>query len=347
MNTDGNTWEAPYRFFQWLSSVPRKSRDEKQISDALMKFAEERGLAAEQDKALNVLIHKPGSPGREEEPPILLQAHMDMVFETEDEEKYPYGNPLRLVLGEDGDTLTAEGTTLGADDGSGMAIILALLDDTGLSHPPIDGIFTMNEEDGLEGAGKLSPEWIRGDRMINLDGEVERSVICGCAGAFRATVELPVTRTCKPENGLTIEFTGLHGGHSGLEIDKGYQNAILLMGRVLSALGNRFSIRLVSIDGGKFMNAIPVSASASLVVSPEQQEDAVEWLLAYRDKLVPCLVADDQAFGLSIRFSEDLYPMTPASTDKILRTLLLFPDGVQRMSPDIPGLVQTSSNLGI
>ena len=347
MNIESKDWAKPYHFFEWLSSIPRKSHDEKLISDSLMEFARKRGLYAEQDEALNVLIRKSGSTGRENEPPILMQAHMDMVFETEDESLYPYGRPLQLTIAEDGDTLSAKGTTLGADDGSGMSVILALLDSTELSHPPIDGIFTMNEEDGLEGASRLSPDWICGDRMINLDGEVERSVICGCAGAFRGTLEIPVERNCAPEEGFLVEISGLHGGHSGLEIDKGYQNAILLAGRILAALKAEYPLRLVSIRGGKFMNAIPVSAEVAFVANHEDKSEIMKWLLGCQKKLAESFVDEDKGFGLSVNTKEDLYPMLESSTEQILQTLLLLPNGVQRMSSDIPGLVQTSSNLGI
>lgn len=343
--------DSPLAYFELLAAIPRRSHDEEAVSLALAAFAKEEGLACKRDEAGNVLIHKEASPGREGEETVILQGHMDMVYVTGDENTHAYGMPITLIRDDKEGTIRAECTSLGADNGLGVSMGLALLTDETLSHPPIDAIFTVNEEDGLEGAGKLDPSWIRGTRLINMDGEVEDTVTVGCAGAFRSEIRLEVTREAKPDLvPITLRVNGLYGGHSGLEIHKGRANANVVLGFVLWKLGEALELYIGSVAGGSHMNSIATEAEALVFVPGKYADKAIEYVNDLAKEKAVCLVKEDEGFALTakrVRQEAESVPMSLESSNAVRRSYLLLPNGVRAMSKDVEGLVQTSTNLGM
>lgn len=334
-----------FRFFEEISAIPRGSGNEKGIADYLCRFAEARGLRYYRDALHNVILYKAPSPGYENEPAVALQGHTDMVCEknagtVHDFEK----DPLSLVV-EDG-WLRADGTTLGGDDGAAVAIMLAILADDTLPHPALECIFTVQEETGLGGASFLDGSKISAKKMINLDSEEEGVAVASCAGSLNthfllSADEVPFAGAC-----LQISISGLKGGHSGSDIDAGRQNAVLLMGRLLSMLYREEPFNLLSLSGGGKRNAIPRECEA--VIAVQQRDSAAEKLKALAAALRPELCAEDA--GLRVKISKHPAAETMQSykaTSSILSFLSLLPNGVLSMSASRPGLVESSSNLGI
>ncbi|MCR4739352.1 MAG: M20/M25/M40 family metallo-hydrolase, partial [Lachnospiraceae bacterium] len=258
-----------FYYFEEIAGIPHGSRDTKRISDYLKGFAMEQGLKYIQDEADNVIIFKDGSRGYENSGPVILQAHMDMVCEKEADCDIDFTNEgLRLKL-EDG-IISAEKTTLGGDDGIGVAYILALLASKDIPHPPIEAVITADEEIGMLGASALDLSPLKGKRMINIDSEEEGIFTLGCAGGIRTDCHLPLLKSDINGTEYEISLEGFMGGHSGMSIDKGRANPNHLMGRLLYAL--KEDIRLLSVNGGLKDNAIPRSSKAVLVV-PENETD--------------------------------------------------------------------------
>ena len=243
-----------FHYFEELCGIPHGSGNTKAISDFCMAFARQHGLDAEQDAYNNVLIRKPGSAGYETHPPVILQGHLDMVCEKEPERSIDFTRDgLELFL--DGDWIGARGTTLGGDDGIAVAMGLAILEDDTLAHPPLEVLFTTDEETGMDGAVGLDASRLKGRTLINADSEEEGVLTVGCAGGARAELRIPVTREPVDAPCYTVTVDGLIGGHSGAEIHKGRLNANIVMGRFLQSLPEGF--RLVTLAGGLKDNAIP------------------------------------------------------------------------------------------
>lgn len=308
--------QAVFAHFEQLCAIPHGSGNTKAISDYLVRFAAARGLRHIQDAHNNVIIFCPGTPGYETAAPVILQGHMDMVCETApDCAKDLTREGLDLFI--DGDTIGARGTTLGGDDGIAVAIALAILDADDIPHPPLEVVLTVDEETGMLGAEALDASVLQGRTMLNLDSEDEGILTVSCAGGNVSVCTLPVTRAAFPGTALTVTVSGLLGGHSGAEIDKGRGNANQLLGRVLYAVGVRTALRVVCVDGGLKDNAIPRESRAVITVA---DPDAAQAAIAGMDA---------------------------ASTQRAVCMLCCLPNGVQTMSQDIPDLVQTSLNLGI
>ena len=334
-----------FRFFEELCAIPHGSGNTKGVSDWLMAFAQERKLEAYQDQLNNVIIIKEATPGYENAEPVLLPGHMDMVCEkapgcTKDMDKEG------LDLAVEGDTVYARGTTLGGDDGIAVAMALAILDAEGIPHPRLEAVFTVDEEIGMLGAvGMEDVSMLHGRRMLNLDSEVEGVFTVSCAGGNVTRCTLPIRREVFDGQVLTITVGGLRGGHSGVEIDKGLGNACMLLGRVLNACGRETELRLISADGGLKDNAIPREATAVVSAADSQ---AVKAVCAQLDaKLKNECRTTDPAVFVSVREVGTGVPMDESSSRRILTFLTCAPNGIQAMSADIPGLVQTSLNLGI
>lgn len=337
--------QTVFGFFEQMSEIPRGSGNTQAISDWCVAFAKQRNLAYVQDKLGNIIIFKDGTPGYEKAEPMILQGHLDMVCEavpgsTKDMEK----EGLTLVV--DGDELHADGTTLGGDDGIAVAMALAVLDAHDLPHPPIEAVFTVDEEIGLLGASAIDVSPLKGRRMINIDSEEEGIFTVSCAGGNRTTCTLPLARAAYEGTALRLTLGGLLGGHSGGEIHKGLGNSNMLMGRVLYALSQKTDLRLVTVAGGTKDNAIPLHTVAVLCAKdPAAVRAAVGELQTTLQneyhKVDPGLYlhCEDEAAGAQ--------PMDKASTEKAICLLTCMPNGVQTMSADIAGLVQTSLNLGI
>ncbi len=339
-----------FRFFEEIASIPHGSGDTKKISDHLVDFARKRDLEYYQDDRDNVIIWKKGTKGYEERPCVMLQGHMDMVCEKDKGVDIDFKKDgLKLVL-KDG-MLSAEGTTLGGDDGIAVAYMMAVLDSDDIPHPPIEAVFTTDEEIGLLGAAALDMSKIRSKRMINLDSEEEGCLLVSCAGGVRALCSLPVER--KPFSGvmLTVSVDGLLGGHSGQEIDKGRANSNMILGRVLSNLLRTEEFRLVTICGGNKDNVIPKHSEAVIVTKDEVSFEVYRKRIKELNEVIRAeYYLTDPDIVISIKASdhnEDVFPMDDHSTKVVVSMLRLFPQGVQRMSAEIPGMVQTSLNLGV
>lgn len=334
-----------FRFFEEMCAIPHGSYNTKAVSDWCVAFAKARGLEHYQDEMNNVILIKEASAGYEEAEPVILQGHLDMVCEKAPGcEKDMDREGLDLAV--EGDYIYAEGTTLGGDDGIAVAMALAALDDDSLPHPRLEVILTTEEEVGMDGAMALDVSPIRGRKMLNLDSEAEGIFTVSCAGGSMAACGLPVARAPFGGDILRVRVEGLTGGHSGAEIHKGRANASMLLGRLLLAMAAETELRLVSADGGLKDNAIPVAAEAVVAAADGRKAKAAAERMAacfqveYRrsDPMLTVTAEETAAAWL---------PMDAASTERTLCLLACAPNGVQTMSQDIHGLVQTSLNLGI
>ena len=334
-----------FRFFEEMCAIPHGSYNTKAVSDWCVAFAKARGLEHYQDEMNNVILIKEASAGYEEAEPVILQGHLDMVCEKAPGcEKDMAREGLDLAV--EGDYIYAEGTTLGGDDGIAVAMALAALDDDSLPHPRLEVILTTEEEVGMDGAMALDVSPIRGRKMLNLDSEAEGIFTVSCAGGSMAACGLPVARAPFGGDILRVQVEGLTGGHSGAEIHKGRANASMLLGQLLLAMAAETELRLVSADGGLKDNAIPVAAEAVVAAADGRKAKAAAERMAacfqveYRrsDPMLTVTAEETAAAWL---------PMDAASTERTLCLLACAPNGVQTMSQDIHGLVQTSLNLGI
>ena len=333
-----------FHFFEQICAIPHGSYHTKAISDYLVAFAKERGLKYRQDEANNVIIWKGATPGYENAPTVMLQGHMDMVCEKDpDCAKDMETESLDLFV--DGDEVGARGTTLGGDDGIAVAMGLAILDADDIAHGPLECLFTVDEEVGMIGARALDASDLKAKYMINIDSEEEKVLTVSCAGSTRAVYTLPVKREPFAGETFTLTVDGLIGGHSGEEIHKGRANSNILMGRALYELSEKTEVRIVDVRGGTKDNAIPRDASAVITVAnaAAAQRVVTELDAALKGEFH---TADS---GVSVRLSpaEAAGPALDAdSTRRVICFLFCAPNGVQMMSADVPGLVQTSLNLG-
>ena len=337
--------QGVFRFFEELCAIPHGSRNCQAVSDWCVEFAKERGLECHQDQAGNVIIIQEAAPGYEAAEPVILQGHLDMVCEKEPGCAKDMAREGLDLLVEDG-YVRAKGTTLGGDDGIAVAMALAILDDQTIPHPRLEVVLTTDEEIGMLGAVALDASPLRGRKLLNLDSEAEGVFTVSCAGGSMVRCALPVARAAWDGAALSVTVRGLAGGHSGTEIHKGRANACMALGRVLQAMGEETELRLVTARGGGKDNAIPVEASAQVVVSDEAAaRQAAERMAAALTREYaaadPGLRMEMAACGASET------PMDKASTEKAVCMLTCLPNGIQAMSMDIPGLVQTSLNLGI
>lgn len=327
------------RYFEEICAIPHGSGDTKRISDYCVRFAEAHGLRYVQDKHNNIVIYKPGTKGYEDHPPVILQGHLDMVCEKDADCDIDFSKDgLRLRC--DGAYIFAEGTTLGGDDGIAVAYALAVLAADDLKHPPIEAVFTVDEEIGMLGADAMDMSVLKGRVLLNCDSEDEGILTVSCAGGATSKLTLPVRR--EPCAGLVrrMGVKNLTGGHSGVEINKGRANA----SKTLAALLQALPVRLIAVDGGSKDNAIPRSCEA-LVVAGEEIGAA---FAAAADKAKESLPAGETAAEFYCEPADSaLLPMDEASSRAAIALLNALPNGVQKMSEDIPGLVQTSLNLGI
>lgn len=348
---DGLKPESVFHFFEEISRIPHGSGNVGRISNYLKDFAEKRELFCVQDSVGNIVIVKESAPAYKDEPPYILQAHMDMVAVAAPGYQIDMKKePLNLKV-EDG-KVYAEGTSLGGDDGIGMAYCLALLDAQDISMPRLEVILTVDEETGMEGATVIDLSMLRGNRMINLDQEEEGVFTTSCAGGARVEVDIPLTKE-KAAPGMvqmTIRVGGLQGGHSGTEIHKGRGNANRLLGQFIGGLTQRYDVRLVQMKGGLADNAIPREAEAEILVQEADREEIVSWLDSEEKKRKEELQKTDFGFVLeklchNSMVSETCY--TKESTANALACIGKLPNGIIAMSGDVEGLVETSLNLGV
>ena len=335
-------------YFRKTSEIPHGSKDEERIREYMKNVAGSLGLDHEVDGAGNLLVRKPATPGKEDTPILILQGHMDMVCEKNEEVVHDFSkDALRLRV--KGDYLYATETTLGADNGVGAAAMLAIMEDTSLGHGPLEFLFTVDEETGLTGAFQLEEGFLKGRRMLNLDTEEEGAIYVGCAGGADCTVTLPVEFEDVIEGaGIKINVTGLLGGHSGVDAHLGRGNSNVLLARLLKDLSRNVVFQLVDIGGGTKRNAIPRQSWAKLFVDtdaiPVVEETIIKSVNGFKAEFTvePDLTVERTLMEEPVERCLDV-----KSTRTIIDLLLSLPNGVQAMSQDIPDLVETSSNLAI
>ncbi len=338
--------------FYALTQIPRPSGHTQKVAKFLVQFGKDLGLEAFQDECGNVIIRKPATPGMEDRKGIVLQAHMDMVPQKNNDKKHDFTkDPIetRIVHHDDGDWVYANGTTLGADDGLGVAAAMSVLESKTLKHGPIEALFTVDEETRMVGAKALKPGLLQGDILLNLDSETEGELYVGCAGGLDANVtfkykEAPMPKGYKP---FQVIVTGLRGGHSGMEINEGRGNANKVMARVLLPMVRHFRGKLVSFNGGNMRNAIPREAEAVIALPAEKENAALKVVATTLATVKAELAAIDP--NVSITFAPAKATKIIAGTTglKLLRALYACPNGVDRMSLEIKDLVETSNNLAI
>ena len=339
----------PFEFFYQISQIPRASGDEQAIGSYLKRLAGQWGLPVRQDSHGNLCIRKPGQGGGETKPPVILQAHMDMVYVQGPHASRQYHQPLELIC-EDG-ILSARDSSLGADNGMGMAYILAVLAADSLAHPPITALFTTGEEDGLIGAAHLEAGFLAGERLLNLDGEVQCALTAGCAGGIGGHIALELERRAPVEGhtGLEVTLTGGRGGHSGLQIHLGRANPIRLLVRLLERVGEMASLAVEDLSGGSAMNVIPSQASVRIRFHPSGEREIrrqleEEFALISREYRM-----QDPDLKLLIRrvSGAGTGDLTEDCRRRVAALIQLLPHGVLAMDPQVEGLVQTSNNLGV
>lgn len=337
---------AVFHYFEELSAIPHGSGNTKAISDYLVAFAQKQGLRYVQDELNNVILWQEGTCGYEDHAPVILQGHMDMVCEKDAD--CPIDMDTQgLELDHDGEFVFAKGTTLGGDDGIALAYALAILADKTIAHPPLEVVFTVDEETGMEGATGIDLSALKGRVLLNIDSEEEGIFTVSCAGGARGTITLPVSRRAVYGPCVRLTVDGLQGGHSGVEIHKNRANATKVMGEFLSRIQKLMPLCLTKLSGGTKDNAIPRFCSVTLVamgshidrinqVAEELQKEVREQY----DEPEAVIFGDDvDAFGGNA--------LSTADSAKVIALLCSAPNGVQAWSQDIEGLVQTSLNLGI
>lgn len=335
-----------FYYFEELCKIPHGSGNTKQISDYLVSFAKEHGLEYVQDEMNNVVIYKPATKGYEDAPAVILQGHMDMVCEKRPDVEHDFTkDPLNISV-QDG-YVTANGTTLGGDDGIAVAYGLALLESEDIAHPALEVLITVDEEIGLLGAEGIDCSVLKGKRLINLDSEAEGSLWISCAGGLSGISTIPVQRVEAEGQKAAVKITGLMGGHSGAEIDKKRANANVLMGRFLYSLQKETAYEIISLAGGQKDNAITREADAELLVEDinavkacaEKLQKGFREEYAGTDEKITVEITDLGAASAKV--------LHPTSREKVLFFLMEVPFGIQKMSGTIDGLVETSTNIGI
>ncbi|MCG3190974.1 MAG: Cytosol non-specific dipeptidase [Thermoanaerobaculia bacterium] len=334
--------------FAALAAIPRASRNEEGAAQYVLSVARRLGLPADRDSAGNIVVRKPASPGRESAPVTVLQGHLDMVCEKNASTAHDFAkDPIRLIR--DGDWIKADGTTLGADNGIGVAAALAVLEATDLSHPAMECLFTIDEETGLTGAFNLSPTLLSGTRMLNLDTEEEGAIYIGCAGGVDTLLKTSVELETAPggTSAHRLRISGLRGGHSGVDIHEGRGNALKILARA-AALATTHGARFASFSGGSKRNALPREAFAILTLPVGAAPVLSEALRQLEENVRAELGKFDTPVAIALEAAESVPSvMSLADAKRVIAFLQGAPHGVLAWSPDVPNLVQTSTNLAV
>ncbi len=338
--------QSVFKYFEEISKIPRGSGDMDKISAYCMDFAKKHSLNAHRDSANNVIIYKEASKGYEDSEPIILQGHLDMVCQKDEGVNIDFEkDPIDIYV--DGDYIKAHGTTLGGDNGIAVAMILSILESDDIEHPPIEAVFTTDEEIGMVGAMALDFEKLKGRKMINADSEEPGVVTVSCAGGSDLVSQIELNRNSVSGTLVSITVKGLKGGHSGVEIDKGRVNANILMGRILNFVSNNFDFEIAGIYGGDKANAIPLLCSADivakdtkeLVIKINEQANIIKEEMSARESDLKIEVTS---------LSDGTYEVfDKKAKDELIYTLTCVPNGVIDMSAEIENLVETSVNLGV
>ncbi|MGN0333142.1 MAG: beta-Ala-His dipeptidase, partial [Lachnospiraceae bacterium] len=337
-----------FYFFEKLCQIPHGTFDTKRISDYCVEFAKERELEVIQDEANNVIIKKSGTKGYENSEPIILQGHLDMVCEKTPDSAHDFKNdPLDLYV-EDG-YVKAKDTSLGGDNGIAIAMAMAVLDSEDIAHPPIEAVFTTDEETGMGGANAIDLSVLKGRKLLNIDSEVEGILTTGCAGGISLVTEIPVQREETSGTLVTLTISGLQGGHSGIEIHRQRGNAHKMMGRLLNAIEKEAQISLVDIEGGSKDNVIPMNNTARILVAEKDAEKIVKVTEEMKAVWDHEFMGDEPTLAVeaSLKANESKKTLDRESTEKIINYLMISPCGVQGFSRKLQGLVESSLNVGI
>ncbi len=336
-----------WKHFDEIRKIPHCSKHEEKIREYILNFAKNSNIKSKTDKSGNVVLSKPASSGMESIPTVILQGHMDMVCEKNSDVTHDFlKDPIKLKL--EGDILTADGTTLGADNGIGLAISLAILEDNTLKHGPIEALFTVDEETGLTGAFAMESNMLTGKILLNLDSEDFGVITVGCAGGGDSQIQLPLKT--QPINGtmesVTIKVSGLRGGHSGVDIREQRGNAVKLLTRMLWKAKDNHKFYITDIKGGDKHNAIPREAYAKISIDKSEKNKFISILKSEEKNILQEIKPIDPKFKLEVEDIEKLHTtLSDDSQSKLLNLLHGLPHGVDKMSYDIPDLVETSTNL--
>lgn len=338
-----------WQHFEALNAIPRASKREEQIIAFMLQFGAELHLDTQRDSIGNVLIRKPASSGYENRPIVVLQAHLDMVHQQDDATGFDFENEgIAMIL--DGDWIRAKGTTLGADNGLGVAAIMAVLASKTIAHPAIEALFTVDEETGMSGAKALSPDWLKGSVLLNLDTEEDDELGVGCAGGIDVTAigsYIPESLALGCE-GLRVHVGGLKGGHSGMDIHLGLANANKLLARLLYSCSQHVDFSVGSFSGGNLRNAIPREAVAVLGIDPRHKMKFIAQLEATRSVICEEFAAVDPDITVQVTACtapEEVFPL--CAQEKLIQCLYSVPSGVAYMSAAYPGQTETSNNLAV
>jgi dipeptidase D len=340
---------ALWNNFYNITRVPRPSGKQDEISKFLLDFGKSLGLETIKDETGNVLIRKPATKGMENRKAVVLQAHMDMVPQKNGDVQHDFGrDPIDAYI--DGEWVTARGTTLGADNGIGVAAAMAVLQSTDIAHPTVEMFITVDEETGMDGAFGLKGGLLKGDILLNLDSEEEGELCVGCAGGLDATATFKY-KEVEIESGdvaMQINLTGLKGGHSGIDIILQRANANKLMFRLLKEAVINYEARLAQYDGGNMRNAIPREACTVVTIPHENIDDFVDFVKEKEKQFIEEYKGIDDGLTLDVQKVNLPTGLVPAEIqDDLINAVTACPDGVFRMIPEVPGVVETSSNLAI
>ncbi len=338
---------ALWNYFSDINAIPRASKKEEQIIQFMMDFGQQLGLETIKDHIGNVIIKKPATAGLENKQIIVLQSHLDMVHQKNGDTQFDFATEgIKMIV--DGDWVKADGTTLGADNGIGVATIMALLASTDIAHPPLEALFTIDEETGMTGAMELKGGMLDASIMLNLDTEDDDELTIGCAGGVDITAKGTYQKEAASPDAIafTLSVKGLSGGHSGMDIHKGLGNANKLINRILYHLCTEKKIQIASIDGGSLRNAIPRESKAVIYITPSDQ-DAIEEIVAkIGDAIVNEHNTTDPDIVIQFEPSDSKTQVIPMDIQqRLIKSIYACPNGIYRMSPDIASLVQTSNNL--
>ncbi|KHT64082.1 aminoacyl-histidine dipeptidase [Photobacterium gaetbulicola] len=338
-----------WQFFDQICSIPHPSKHEEALAQHIIQFAQGEGLEVRRDAVGNVFIKKPATPGMEDRKGVVLQAHIDMVPQKNEDTDHDFlTDPIQPYI--DGEWVTAKGTTLGADNGMGMAACLAVLASKDIEHGPLEVLLTIDEEAGMTGAFGLEEGWLEGDILLNTDSEQEGEVYMGCAGGVDGSLVLDIQREATPADHQAVKLVvkGLKGGHSGCDIHTGRGNANKILGRFLFGHAEELGLRLTSLTGGSLRNAIPREASA-VVTLPAENVDKLNELFAYFQELLVAELGRVET-GINLFTEAAELPadvLVAADQQRFINMLNATPNGVIRMSDDIEGVVETSLNVGV
>ena len=338
-----------WHHFEEICKYPRPSKKEEKIAGYVFSVGKRLGLQTEKDKFGNILIRKPATPGKENLKTVVLQSHIDMVCEKNRDVEHDFDtDPIQPYI--DGDWLKAKGTTLGADNGIGAAVALAVLESNDIEHGPIECLFTLDEETGLTGASSLKKGWLKADILINMDSEEIGILFIGCSGGkdTHARFKAKLEKSPKNYSSIEIKVAGLKGGHSGLDIQTGRGNAVKILNRAIWTYSQKNKIRLAEINGGSKHNAIPREAFAVVAVPKKDEKKLKKFVVKYNDTVKaeyatvePDLVVSAEKHAMTEKFMDE------KTQRRLVNALYAVPHGVTKMSNDVPGLVETSNNLAV